>query len=107
MPQFELLPKLAKALLSVPPGNAGSERTFSRKIDTEFRSELGHDTICALLSVKINSYHKPSEFIPSQASQLFSYYIHYLKHSVNWDDKLHSKHVTPSVISYKASVVNY
>ena len=58
------LPKL----LTIPPGNAGSERTFSmvRKIDTEFRSELGHDTICALLSVK-NSYQKPSEFNPSQS----------------------------------------
>ena len=67
--RYEYLPKLAKALLTIPPGNAGSERTFSmvRKIDTEFRSELGHDTIYALLSVKINSYQKPSEFNPSQS----------------------------------------
>ena len=39
--------------------NADSERVFSmtivKKIDTDSRSDLGQDTICALLSCKINT----------------------------------------------------
>ena len=60
--RFEYLCKLTKALLTIPCSNAGSERMFSmvRKISTDFRSELGHNTICALLSVKQNSDKKPS-----------------------------------------------
>uniref|UniRef100_H3ALC1 HAT C-terminal dimerisation domain-containing protein n=1 Tax=Latimeria chalumnae TaxID=7897 RepID=H3ALC1_LATCH len=54
--QFELLGKVMKALLSIPSSNADSERVFSmvRKIHTEFRSEMGNDTLCVLLSTKIN-----------------------------------------------------
>ena len=66
--RFEQLCKLTKALLTIPCSNAGSERIFSmvRKISTDFRSELGHDTICALLSVKQNSDEKPSQLNPSK-----------------------------------------
>ena len=56
-PRFPTLSKLMQALMVIPHSNTSSERTFSmiRKIDTDFRSELGKDTICSLLSYKINS----------------------------------------------------
>ena len=55
-PRFPHLSRLMTTLLVVPAGNASSERVFSqvRKIATNFRSELGRDTLCALLSVKWN-----------------------------------------------------
>ena len=44
-------------LLSLPSSNADNERVFSmvKKIDTDSRFDLGQDTICALLSCKLNT----------------------------------------------------
>ena len=66
--QFEQLCKLTTALLTIPRSNAGSERILAmvRKIITDFWSELGHDTICALLSVKQNSDDKSSQLNSSK-----------------------------------------
>lgn len=46
------------------PSNTSSERVFSqvRKIAPSFRSELGRDTLCALLSVKWNSDDYAADF---------------------------------------------
>lgn len=65
---FEQLCKLTKAQLTIPCSNAGSEIILSmmHKVSTDFRSELGHDTICALLLVKQNSDEKPSQMNPSR-----------------------------------------
>ena len=65
--RFPHLSGLMKVLLVVPAGNASSERVFSqvRKISTCFRSELGRDTICALLNVKWNSDATVPEFSPT------------------------------------------
>ena len=54
--RFSLLGDVMKPLMSIPNSNADSERVFSmlRKIHTEFRSNLDNDTICSLLSSKIN-----------------------------------------------------
>ena len=45
-----------KALMTIPNSNADSERVFSMvcQIHTDFRSDLENDTICSLLSTKIN-----------------------------------------------------
>ena len=56
--RFHLLTKLAKACLVLPVSNAEPERVFSmlkKLIQTEFRSELANDTICALICAKQNS----------------------------------------------------
>ncbi|KAL5012296.1 hypothetical protein ScPMuIL_010847 [Solemya velum] len=55
--QFPQLSTLAQALLTIPNSNADSERTFSivRKIHTESRNSMNNETLCALLSVKINN----------------------------------------------------
>ena len=65
--RFPHLAALMKVLLVVPAGNASSERVSSqvRKICTSFRSELGRDTLCALLSVKWNSDCSAADFRPS------------------------------------------
>ena len=54
--RFSLLGEVMKPLISIPNSNADSESVFSmvRKIHTDFRSELDHDTLCSLLSSKIN-----------------------------------------------------
>uniref|UniRef100_H3A7F3 HAT C-terminal dimerisation domain-containing protein n=1 Tax=Latimeria chalumnae TaxID=7897 RepID=H3A7F3_LATCH len=56
-PRFPTLSSLMKTLLVIPHSNASSERTFSmiRQIDTDFRGDLGKDTIHSLLSCKINN----------------------------------------------------
>ena len=50
--RFNVLSKLAKALLVLPNSYADCERAFSivKKMHTEFRSELKNDTLCSLLS---------------------------------------------------------
>ena len=55
--RFPVLSRLMKILLVIPHSNAASERTFFmlRNIDTMHRSDLQQDTICALLSCKLNS----------------------------------------------------
>ena len=54
-------------LLSLPNSNADSERGFSmvKKIDTDSRSDLGQDTICALFSCKLNTEDSCFKFQPS------------------------------------------
>lgn len=51
------LANLMRVLLSIPHSNASCERVFSmlKKIATEQRTHLAHDTINALLRLKINS----------------------------------------------------
>ena len=65
--RFNVLSKLAKALLVLPNSNADCERAFSivKKIHTEFRSELKNDTLCSLLSCKFNQNHHCYEYAPS------------------------------------------
>ena len=55
--RFPLLARLMTTLSVIAHSNAGSERVFSmcRKIDTDSRSQLGNDTLRALLSCKINT----------------------------------------------------
>ena len=64
-----MLSKLATALLTLPNSNADSERAFTvvRKIHTEFRSEMKHDTLCALLSCKFNQTCSCFDFIPGKS----------------------------------------
>lgn len=54
--RFPSLVSLAKCLLSLPVSNADTERVFSivRKIVTDYRTEMEQDTLCALLTCKIN-----------------------------------------------------
>ena len=67
-PKYPLLTKLAKAALVLPHSNADSERAFSivGKIRTQFRSEMCQDTLCALLSCKMNTNGKASDYHPSK-----------------------------------------
>ena len=64
--RFGTLCNLAKALLVLPISNADAERAFSilKKIHTESRSELTNETICAVMSVKINQPTNCIEFTP-------------------------------------------
>ena len=50
------LTALMKSLLCIPHSNTSSEKTFSmvRKTVTENRTSLHNDTVCALLSCKLN-----------------------------------------------------
>ncbi len=54
--QFPVLVSLSKCLLSLPISNADTERVFSivRKIVTDYRKEMEQDTLCALLTCKLN-----------------------------------------------------
>ena len=54
--RFPTLASFAKALMCIPHSNASSERAFSvlKKIATDTRSELGHDTLCAIMALKFN-----------------------------------------------------
>lgn len=68
--RFGVLSKLAKTLLVhfvLPNSNADSERAFSiiKKIHTDFRSDLNNDTICGLLSCKVNQNQCCYEYQPS------------------------------------------
>lgn len=56
LPEFPHLSKVMKDLLVLPHSNADCERMFShvRKNRTEFRSELGNDTMKGILSTKFN-----------------------------------------------------
>ena len=71
-PKYPLLTKLAKAALVLPHSNADSERAFSivGKIRTQFRSEMCQDTLCALLSCKMNTNGKASDYHPSKKMPL-------------------------------------
>ena len=53
---FSNLAAFMKSLLCIPLSNAPSERTFFMvlKIITESRTSLHNDTVCALLSCKLN-----------------------------------------------------
>ena len=65
---FSNLTALMKSLLCIPHSNASSERTFSmvRKIATESRTSLHNDTVCALLSCKLNCDRIAAGFKPSK-----------------------------------------
>ena len=85
-PRFFVLSKLAKTLLVLPNSNADSERAFSlvKKIATEFRADLNQDTLCALLSCKMNTHlHcyelKPSAVLLKNAKSATMEYNHSLK----------------------------
>uniref|UniRef100_H2ZUA5 HAT C-terminal dimerisation domain-containing protein n=1 Tax=Latimeria chalumnae TaxID=7897 RepID=H2ZUA5_LATCH len=52
-PRFPTLSRLMKTLLVIPHSNASSERIFS--LNTDFRGDLGKDTIHSLLSCKVNN----------------------------------------------------
>ena len=66
--RFPNLSKLMKGILSIPHSNASSERLFLmvRKIVTENRTDIGNDTVCALLSCKVNCDSMASKFIPDK-----------------------------------------
>ena len=56
VPRFPLMKKLFSVLLCLPHSNADSERVFSQvhKINIEYRKRMGHETLTALLQVKMN-----------------------------------------------------
>ena len=58
--RFPHLVRLAKCILALPHSNADTERVFSitRKILTDYRSELDQSTLCALVACKMNSDEK-------------------------------------------------
>ena len=53
--RFPTVSKL-KAFMCIPHSNASSERAFSMltKVAMEFRSELGHDALCAIMALNFN-----------------------------------------------------
>ena len=55
-PRFPLMKKMFSVLLCLPHSIVDSERVFSqvRKINTKYRKRMGHETLTALLQVKIN-----------------------------------------------------
>ena len=57
-----------KSLLCITHSNASSERTFSmvQKIVNESRTSLHNDTVCALLSSKLNYDRIAAGFKPSK-----------------------------------------
>ena len=69
--RFPHLTSLAKCVLALPVANADTERVFSivRKISTDYRSHLEQNTLCALVSCKLNNDQKcyeldtPSELL--------------------------------------------
>ena len=65
---FSNLVTLIKSLLCIPHSNASSEKIFSmvRKIVTESRTSLHYDTVCALLSCKLNCDRIAAGFKPSK-----------------------------------------
>ena len=67
--RFNVLCKVAKTLLVLPNSNADSERVFflAKNIHTEFRYDLNNDTLCALLTSKMNQDSACYEFVPSSS----------------------------------------
>ena len=53
---YPLLIKVALAMVTIPNSSADCERTFSmvKKIQSDLGSDMDNDTLCALLSCKIN-----------------------------------------------------
>ena len=66
--RFPLLTRVMTALSVIAHNNTVSERVFSmvRKIDTDSRSQLGSDTLRALLSCKINTDDPCYAFVPDK-----------------------------------------
>ena len=66
--RFPLLTRVMTTMSVIAHSNADSERVFSmvRKIDTESRSQLGNDTLRALLSCKINTDDPCYAFVPDK-----------------------------------------
>ena len=66
--QFPLLARLMTTLSVIAHSNAGSECVFSmyRKIDTDSRSQLGNNTLHALLSCKIKTDNPCYSFVPEK-----------------------------------------
>ena len=56
VPRFLWMKKLFSVLLCLPHSNADSERVFSQvhEINTEYTKRMGHETLTALLQVKMN-----------------------------------------------------
>ncbi|KAK2187492.1 hypothetical protein NP493_163g01049 [Ridgeia piscesae] len=79
--RFPHLAHLMTTLSVIAHSNADSERVFSicRKIDTDARSQLGNDTLRALLSCKINmdepyyAFHPDSDLLKSAKSATWNY----------------------------------
>ena len=65
---FSNLDALMKLLLCIPHSKTSGERTFSmvRKIVTESRTSLHNDTVCTLLSCKLNCNRIAAGFKPSK-----------------------------------------
>ena len=55
--RFPNLTNLAKCVLVLPVANADTERIFSivRKIVTDYRTQMEQNTLCALVSCKLNN----------------------------------------------------
>ena len=68
VPRFPLMKKLFSVLLCLPYSNANGERVFSqvRKINTEYRKRMGHETLTALLQVKMNCDDRCFQFSPTK-----------------------------------------
>ena len=66
--RFPLLTRVMTTLSVIAHSNADSERVFSmvRKIDTDSRSQLGNDSLRALLSCKINTDDPCYAFVPDK-----------------------------------------
>lgn len=58
--RFPHLTSLAKCILALPVANADTERVFSivRKISTDYRGQMEQNTLCALVSCKLNNDQK-------------------------------------------------
>ena len=65
---FNNLAALMKSPQCIPHSNASSKRTFSmmRKIVTENRTSLHHDTVCVLLNCRLNCDRSAAGFKPSK-----------------------------------------
>ena len=68
VPRFPLMKKLFSVLLCLAHSNAESERVFSqvRKINIEYRKRMGHETLTALLQVKMNCDDRFFQFSPTK-----------------------------------------
>ena len=68
VPRFPVMKKLFGVLLCLPHSNADSERVFSqvRKINTEYRKRMGHETLTAILQVKMNCDDRCFQFSPTK-----------------------------------------
>ena len=68
IPRFPLMKNLFSVLLCLPHSNADNERVFSqvRKINTEYRKRIGHETLTALLQVRMNCDDRCFQFSPTK-----------------------------------------